>query len=186
MSGFAVLVAPDLPPQDLENNFSELLKLTAKYKQLRKPFTLAKGTGCMAVKFDSDASIHPGILRDDRTGSWILAAGTVVALKGNNHPNVLLIRLLQEYIADGTRALDGYDGQFALVIYNGVEGSLSVVSDTIGLYAIFYGQQNNQLYISSSASCSRGSNYNPIQIFWPWSIFYEWGGWMQTKRFGRM
>ena len=40
---------------------------------------------------------------------------------------------------------------FALVIYNGWEDSLSIVSDPMGLFAIYYGRQGDQIYISTSA-----------------------------------
>jgi len=151
MSGFVVLIAPDLPAETLEKEFTSLLQLTSGYKQLKIPPTIAKGTNCLAAKLDSDASIHPGIVRDDQTGSWLLAAGTVIALTGDNDPITLLIRLLQAYINIGAKALEAYDGQFALVIYNGQENSLSVVSDTIGMFGIFYCEQGNRLLISSSA-----------------------------------
>lgn len=151
MAGFAVLVAPDLNPQALESDFFDLLSLTARFKQLEIPSTRASGVNCLAVKLDSPASIHPGIVRDDQTGSWLLAAGTVVALEGDNHPNTILARLLRDYVNIGAIALKKYDGHFALVIYNGQEKKLTVVSDPIGLFSIFYAQQGNQVLISSSA-----------------------------------
>ncbi len=151
MAGFAVLVAPDSPTQVLESDFQNLIQLTAKYKQLVPPPTNVFGVNCMAGKLDSPATIHPGIVSDELTGSWLLAAGTVVALSGFNHPHTVLIRLLRDYIENGAKALEGYDGHFALVIFNGLNGSLSVISDPIGMFSIFYWQQEGRVLISSSA-----------------------------------
>jgi hypothetical protein len=151
MAGFVVLVAPDLPQQLLEEQFDTLLQRTARYKQLAIQPSIAKGVHCMVAKLDSIATIHPGIVRDNQSGSWLLAAGTIVALEGDNHPTALLTRLLREYIECGPQALEAYDGQFALVIYNGRAGSLSVISDAISMFGIYYTQRGNQLLVSSSA-----------------------------------
>jgi len=151
MAGFAALIAPDEPSQTLESDFIKLLQLTAQYKHLEIPSTQASGINCMAGKLDSPASIHPGIVHDELTKSWLLATGTVVALEGLNHPHLVLLNLLRDYIAIGPKALERYDGHFALVIFNGRKNSLSVVSDPIGLFSIFYSQQGNRVLISSSA-----------------------------------
>jgi hypothetical protein len=151
MAGFAALIAPDSPPQAIESDFSNFLRLTADYKQLETPSAYARGKNCIAAKLDSLASIHPGIVRDERTGSWLLATGTVVALEGDNQPNAVLIRLLRDYVESGIKALEAFDGHFALVIYNGWNGSLSVISDPVGLFSIFYCRRGNQVLVSSSA-----------------------------------
>ena len=151
MAGFAILASLDSPNQTLEKDFQNLLRLTATHKQLEIQSTKAKGINCIAAKLDSPASVHPGIVRDDQTGSWLLAAGTVVALDGDNHPNTVLTRLLCDYIDDGVQSLKAYDGHFALVIYNGLEDSLSVISDPIGLFSIFYCRRGSQVLVSSSA-----------------------------------
>jgi hypothetical protein len=151
MAGFAVLIGSDLAPQAFELDFISLLRLTAQYKQLRIPPMTVRGKNCIAAKLDSPASLHPGIVCDDETGSWLLAAGTIVALAGDNQPNAVLQSLLQDYIDRGAKALEAYDGHFALIIYNGREDRLSVVSDTIGLFGIFYGQCGSQVFVSSSA-----------------------------------
>lgn len=152
MSGFAVLFDPDSPPQPLESDFQALLQLTSRYKQLDlQTSTRASGKGCLAAKLDSPASLHTGIIRDEQSGSWVLAAGTLVALEGDNQPHTILSRLLQSYLKTGIKSLAEYDGSFALIIYNGIEESLSVISDPIGLFSIFYCQKGNRLLISSSA-----------------------------------
>lgn len=151
MAGFAALIAPGVASQALEFDFQHLLCLTAQYKQLAIPDTKAFGRDCLAAKLDSPATIHPGIIHDDQSGSWLMATGTVVALEGDNDPTVLLRRLLQDYIVNGVKALNAYDGHFALVIYNGHEENLSIASDPIGLFSIFYGQRGSRIFISSSA-----------------------------------
>ncbi len=128
-----------------------MLQLTAQFKQLGLPATQAVGRHCTAAKLDAPASIHRGITRDEQTGSWLLAAGTLVALTGDNDPETLLQSLLQDYIENGAKALERYDGHFALAIYNGREESLSVISDPLGLFAVFYGSRGRRVFISTSA-----------------------------------
>ncbi|HSQ17943.1 MAG TPA: hypothetical protein VLM83_09610 [Anaerolineales bacterium] len=151
MAGFAILIAPDSLPQTLERDFNNFLHLTAGFKQLEIPSVDARGKDCIAAKLDSPASIHPGIVRDEQTGSWLLATGTVVALEGDNQPASVLSRLLRDYVESGVKVLEAFDGHFALVIYNGRDNCLSVISDAIGLFSIFYCQRGNQLFVSSSA-----------------------------------
>lgn len=151
MAGFAILIKPNSPPQALESDFNNLLRLTAKYKHFEIPSSNAMGKDCLAAKLDSPASIHPGIVRDEQTGSWLLATGTVVALEGDNHPNTVLVRLLRDYVESGVKALEAFDGHFAVVIYNARDNSLSVISDPIGLFSIFYCRRGNQILVSSSA-----------------------------------
>lgn len=151
MAGIAVLVGSDMAPQVFEREFIDLLRLTARHKQLEIPSTIVRGLHCLAAKFDSPTSLHPGLVRDDQTGSWLLAAGTVVALEGDNQPNRVPLRLLRDFVDRGPEALAAYDGHFALVIYNGREDRLSVVADPLGLFSIFYWRRGNQVVISNSA-----------------------------------
>jgi hypothetical protein len=90
-------------------------------------------------------------VHDDASGSWLLAAGTIVALEGDNHPISSLKRLLFDFLARGFKAMDKFDGHFALIIYDGREDTLSVFSDPMGLFSIFYYQDGKKLYVSSSA-----------------------------------
>jgi hypothetical protein len=151
MAGFAAMIAPGSAPQEMEVEFQHFLQLAAQCKQLEAPTTKASGRNCFAAKLDSPATIHPGLILDHQTGSWLLAAGTVVALEGENYPITILRTLLQDFIRNGTKALEGYDGHFALVIYNGIDESLSVLSDPIGFFSIFYGQRGGRVFLSSSA-----------------------------------
>jgi hypothetical protein len=151
MSGFALLVANDPPIQSYEKDFNSLLRMTAKYKQLGVPESTVHGANYFAAKLDSPASIHPGIVQDDLTGSWLMASGTVVALAEITHPSGVLHQLLADFIERGVKALDGYDGHFALAVYNGRENRLSVIADPLGFFAIFYCQQAHNILISTSA-----------------------------------
>lgn len=151
MAGFAVLFAPDEAPQILERDFLNLLHLTAGFKQLEIPSTQAVGLSCMAGKLDSPATLHPGFVHDEQSGSWLCAAGTVVALTGDCAPAAVLVRLLKDYIENGTKSLSLYDGQFALVVYNGYNQSLAAISDPVGLFSIFYSRRGSQTLISTSA-----------------------------------
>ncbi len=151
MSGFSVIVSSDSQIKPIEPEFLNLLHLTAQYKKLEIPAIWAKGRNCLAAKLDSPVSIHPGIVIDESSDSWILACGTLVPLKGINHSKTVLRCLLQEYIDRGMNALEDYDGHFALVIYNRREDQLSVIADPVGMFSIFYCQQGNRLLVSSSA-----------------------------------
>jgi len=151
MAGFAVLFQPDSTAQERESDFQRLLCNTAEFKGLDLPAASVTGRFCTAAKFDAPSTIHPGIVRDEESGSWLIAAGTVVALEGENDPRTQLQSLLREYIEKGSTALDRFDGHFALVISNNYEQSLSIISDPIGLFSIFYGYQGKKVFISNSA-----------------------------------
>jgi hypothetical protein len=151
MAGFAIMVEPGSSPQTLEADFQNLMDLTGHYKQLKTPSLTISGKECLAAKLDSTATIHPGVIHDNQSGSWLLAAGTVVALTGNNEPNSLLRDLLQDYLKIGSKALDRYDGHFALVIYDRPNDLLSIISDPMGFFSIFYSKQGNKTFISTSA-----------------------------------
>lgn len=151
MAGFAVLYQPDSKAQDRERDFQRLLRNTAEFKDLDMPTTSVAGRSCTAAKLDGRPSLHRGVVHDGDSGSWLLAAGTVVALTGDNNPNILLANLLRCFIDDGIEALQHYDGQFALAIYNARDDTLSVISDPMGCFAIYYARQGQKIFISTSA-----------------------------------
>lgn len=151
MAGFVALFKANSSPLDREKDFKNLLELTAQYKGLEIPNEYAIGRDCIAAKLDAPSSLHRGIVHHEESGSWLLAAGTLVALEGDNDPHALLENLLRDYLVNDVNALERYDGHFALVIYNGWEGSLSIISDPMGLFAIYYGRRGDQVYISTSA-----------------------------------
>jgi hypothetical protein len=151
MAGFVILFEHDSLPEEREISFNGLLNLTAKYKYFEKPVTQAIGRNCTSAKFDSSSSLHKGIVRDSQNGSWLFAAGSIVALVGDNDPSSLLSNLLRGYIENGIDVIKHYDGQFALVIYNARDETLSVISDPMGFFAIYYARQGRQVFISTSA-----------------------------------
>lgn len=151
MSGFAVFIETNAASQAGDGAFQSFLQLTADYKKLDLPAEQASGRHCHAAKLDSPSSLHKGITRDEKTGSWLLAAGTVVDITGGGRSDPSLRALLRDYLENGQDALQRYDGQFALVIYDKRDDSLSVISDPVGCFSIFYGTRGNQTFISTSA-----------------------------------
>ena len=167
MAGFALIFDPNSTPQSRENDFQSLLELSTKFKQLELPEEIAIGRYCTAAKLDAPSSLHHGIAHDEQSGSWLMAAGTIVALEGNTYPYDLLDGLLLDYLDNGPNALDRYDGNFAIAIYNGWEDSLSVVSDPFGFFAIYYARCGQQVFISSSAlaiACQVNSKPDDLTI----------------------
>ena len=150
MAGFAALFETKTSPQERDSDFQSLLELTARFKGLELPDERAIGRSCIAAKLDALSSLHRGIARDEQSGSWLIAAGTLVSLKGNPTNNSMTT-LLQGYVKNGIAALQSWDGHFGLVIYNGIDDSLSVISDAMGLFTIFYGRHGRQILISTSA-----------------------------------
>lgn len=151
MSGFVALFEEGTSPQERESDFQSLLGATTRFKRLEIPNEQAIGRNCTAAKLDAHSSLHYGITRDEKSGSWLLAAGTVVALTGDNNPNTLLAGLLNDYIENGIEALQRYDGQFALVIYNARDATLSLISDPMGCFAVYYARKGRKTFISTSA-----------------------------------
>lgn len=167
MAGFAVLFQDSSSEPERKDSFLKLLQQTTRFKQLDEPSAVIEGRFCTAAKIDAPSSLHRGIVRDERSGSWLMAAGTVVALEGNNDPHELLVDLLKGYIDCGIEALERYDGHFGLIIYNGRENSLSIISDPMGLFAIYYAHRGQQVFVSTSAlavACQVGSKADALTI----------------------
>jgi len=149
MAGFAVVI--DISREGRHDaDFDGFLQLVADYKSLEKPTDRAYGKHCIGAKLDSPASLHTGITVDPETGSWLIAAGTVVdthhiASDGN------LRLVLKEYLAHGASVLARCDGLFALVIYNRLTQSIAIASDPFGYFSIFYGSRNGRGFVSTSA-----------------------------------
>ena len=151
MSGFAILVQSDSSAQGQDSVFQSFLQLVAEFKRLNLPAEQAVGRHCTAAKLDSPSSLHRGITRDEATGSWLFAAGTLVCLTDEHGSGPVLEVLLRDYLENGAEALERYDGHFVLVIYDGREESLSVISDPMGFFSIFHGSQGHQTFIATSA-----------------------------------
>jgi len=151
MAGFAALFEPDSSEQEREYKFNLLLETTARFKGLEIPSQRAQGNNCTAAKLDAASSLHCGIVHDEKSESWLIAAGTVINIDSDHQLLPLLERLLLNFLKIGIRALDNYDGHFALIIYNGYEKTVSVISDPLGLFSIYYWIDGNKIFISSSA-----------------------------------
>ena len=151
MAGFVALYDVESSPFLLAKNFQNLLDLTCHFKDLPIPVLQARGQNCIAAKIDAPSTLHHKIVFDEASESWILAAGTVVALEGNNDPTILLKELLVEFVNNDIKALEKIDGHFGLVIYDGREQSLSILTDPIGLFAIYYARKGKQVLVSTSA-----------------------------------
>ena len=167
MSGFAFLSQPGSTEPERHKDFYSLLELTAGFKQLPLPGAQASGGFCTAAKLDSPSSIHRGIFVDPKTGSWMLAVGSVVLLQGENHSEKNLLPLLQGYLEIGSQALQQWDGHFGLIIYDTRDGSVSIISDPMGCFAIYYAANGKQFISSTSAlAVARltGSRPDPLTI----------------------
>ncbi len=151
MAGFVAINDFDTSPILLAENFQKLLNLTCQLKDLPIPGIQGVGQNCFASKIDAPSSLHYGIVFDESTCSWIMAAGTIVALDGNDDPTILLKELMIDFLNNGARTLERVDGHFGLVIYNGRDQSLSIISDPMGLFAIYYAHIGQRIYISTSA-----------------------------------
>ena len=188
MAGFVILFEPGTTSQARAKDFHNLLQLTAHFKQLDLSFTEAEGRYCTAAKLDAPSSIHQGIVHDKCTGSWILAAGTIVSLTGENDPRKILSALLQDYLDIGEKVLERYDGHFALVIYNGVEENLSVISDPTGQFSIFYGSHGDRTFFSTSAFaiamqvCSQPDTLAIESFLRAGKAHGDWTLWQDVKR----
>jgi hypothetical protein len=149
MSGFAVMI--DTSEQERGGaEFSQFVQLVAGYKLLDQPATRCSGQHCLAAKLDSPSSLHRGVTVDEETGSWLLAAGTVI----DSHdvaPDGNLGQLLRDYLVHGESVLARCDGLFALVIYNGLTQSVAIISDPFGYFSIFYGNRNGQVFVATSS-----------------------------------
>lgn len=151
MSGFAILIDPHSSAQEREIVFKDFLQLVADYKNLNVSSEYIVGRCCTGAKLDSPSALHLGVTKDELTGSWLIASGTLVNLAVDYGSDLDLNVLLRDYVENGAVALQHYDGHFALAIYNGREDSLSIISDPMGLFSIFFGRRGEQIFVATSA-----------------------------------
>lgn len=119
-------------------------------KRLAKPSAILAGWGCLGAKLDTPQSLHRGVTLDPESGSWLVAAGTVVDTD-HSAPNGDLSSLLRDYVAQGPIILKRLDGVFALAIFNGRTRTLSVASDPFGFFSVFYGERGGRTFVGTSA-----------------------------------
>ena len=148
MAGLALIFEQAEPVSEVV--FSEFLETIASFKHLETPSEWASGGCCLAAKLDAPCSLFRGIAKDDQTGSWILAAGTMIDLDDSNSDSRLK-PLLQDYLKYGESVFSRLDGQFALIVYNAPEHKVLIISDPFGLIPIYYGQKGQRFYVSTSA-----------------------------------
>lgn len=149
MAGFAVVVGANAEV-GWDREFGDFLQHVAGFKSLEKPGDYATGKHCIGAKLDSPASLHRGITIDRETGSWLMAAGTVVDTR-HVAPDGDLGLLLQDYLIHGASVFERCDGLFALVVYNGSTQSLAVITDPFGYFSVFYGIRDGRTFVSTSA-----------------------------------
>jgi hypothetical protein len=149
MAGLAATISLN-PESNMDSEFRDLVQWTADFKSLPVPSDYATGHNCVAAKLDFPASLHRGITFDATTGSWLIAAGTVIDTHhaaSDGH----LLDLLRDYLIHGDPVFARCDGMFAMLIYNGMIRSLVVVSDPFGYFSIFYGRRGHRWFVSTSA-----------------------------------
>ena len=151
MSGFTLLVDRSVHTQGNMDCFARFTRDTAEGKQLEFPSEFAIGHHCLGAKLDSPVSFQRGVVRDDRTGSWLLVCGSLLNVMNKDHPSTALNGLLNAFLRDGASALNDYDGHFGLVIYDGQRKNLFVISDPMGLFSIYYAQRGTRIFIGTSA-----------------------------------
>jgi asparagine synthase (glutamine-hydrolysing) len=149
MSGFALIFDTQKPITPQDQDFLTLKKSVAEHKGLGSAGWDVYGLQCAAVKFDMPSTLHRGITVDVQSGSWILAAGTV--LNSEDDSNRGLGVLLEDYLKLGDGVFRGLDGPFALVIYNKPANKIAVVADPMGFISIFYARRGNRIYVATSA-----------------------------------
>lgn len=133
-----------------ETKFSCFVERVARYKAFRGAPSLRREAACCAAKFNTPASFHHRVVVDSRSGSWLMAAGTLVDTQ-DVAPDRNLCSLLTDYLAQGSAVFARCDGQFALVIYNAATNKTAVVSDPFGYFSIFYGTRAGQMFLATSA-----------------------------------
>lgn len=151
MAGFAVLFEANTTPKERENNFRDLLALTCRFKDISLPGKQIEARSCTGAKLDAHSSLHRGISYEDKSGSWLMVAGTVFACEGDNDPKTLPGRLLRNYLLNGTEAFENFDGHYSIAAYNHFTDELSIITDPLGLMAVYFAQQGQQVLISCSA-----------------------------------
>lgn len=150
MAGFALLVDFDAPPSPESPAWKRFLVSVQNYKCLDDVSAQAQGGMYIAAKFDAPCSRHTGITVDTTTGSWMLAAGSLIDT-ADLHSDGNLSRLLHNFQEEGEAVFARLDGQFALVAFNAMQRTLSAVSDPFGMIPLYFGENHHRTYVSTSA-----------------------------------
>lgn len=148
MAAFALIIDLDRERRNIHDS-SPFFERVADYKCLNKDISYLEGGKVSAAKLDSPASAHRGVISDEQTGSWVMAAGSPVYK--NFPPDIGLSRLLEDFIRKGDSVLSECDGVFALVLFDGRTETVSVATDPFGYFSVFYAVHNQVVYAATSA-----------------------------------
>jgi len=188
MSGFAAIVDANRKGE-LEAEFSGYVDRAARYKSLDRPARFWPGEDCLAAKLDSPSSLHRAAAVDAESGSWLIAAGTLIDTQANA-PDGSLRQLLFDYLARGPEVFARCDGLFALLVYNGRARTLAVVSDPFGYFSVFHGAREGRVYIATSGLAVAQQVQSPpgelgVNCFLrTGKVFGEMTIWRDVKRMG--
>ncbi|MHB8135342.1 MAG: asparagine synthase-related protein [Anaerolineaceae bacterium] len=144
--------------------FNDFLKQVAAYKSLEMPILWAQGSNCTAARLDSPCSLHKDIARDAMTGSWLLAAGTVID-NPETSPNGSLDKILIDYLNQGVKVFSRLDGQFAIILYDARSEKILVLSDPFGLIPVYYSQIGSKFFLSTSSLAVAKVSQSPLSEF---------------------
>jgi len=168
-------------------DFARFVARVAHYKSFSGIPYRIDHESCHIAKFDTSASLHRNAAWHTETGSWIVAAGTVID-RENVTPNGSLCGLLEAYLAQGSSAFVRCDGQFALIVYDGVNRRVIVASDPFGYLSIFYGERGGHTFVSTSALavaeqvCSPADRLGVNSFLATGKVFGETTLWRDVKR----
>ena len=150
MSGFAFVFDKQDSIAAKDNDVVAFKNYVADYKQLNSTCKEVYGRQCVAVKFDTASTLHHGITIDKRTGSWLIAVGTIIDSM-NNADDGDLQYLLAKFLEVGNNSFQNLDGPFALVAYDKHVNKTTIVSDPLGFVSVFYAQKGSRIYVATSA-----------------------------------
>jgi hypothetical protein len=128
--------------------FDDFVQQVARHKSLPMPTESLVTEQGIAAKFNAPSARHTTVARDAASGSWLIAAGTLIDAVA---PDDELHNLLMDYLARGAGVFARCDGLFALIVYDGSTKQLAVVSDPFGYFSVFYGSRDGCTFVSTSA-----------------------------------
>ncbi len=149
MAGLALMIGTGDEHEDALH-FGRFVSRVMHYKCLDTSPQVIRGGDSRAAKLNTTSSLHRRVIVDSRSGSWLMAAGTVVDTR-DVAPDGNLWTLLHDYLAHGNSVLERLDGQFALVIYDDAKERITLASDPFGYFSIFYGAGGGRVYVATSA-----------------------------------
>ena len=162
MAGLALIY--DKNGLKIAEDFTAFKEIAAFYKYLEKSDEVVCERTCSAAKFDAKCSLHRGITMDEQTGSWMLAAGTVIDI-ANTSPDGSLDKILIDYLDQGEKVFSRLDGQFALILHDARTEKTLVLSDPFGLIPVYYCQIGSQFFLSTSALAVARVVQSPLSEF---------------------